>query len=39
MFMQEVMGLQSGGKLNFENFGIPNLGIPGKMTFGSNPYG
>jgi len=28
------MGLQSGGRPNFENFEIPDLGVLGKMTFG-----
>jgi len=28
-----------GGNPNFENFGIPNLRVPRKMTFGCNPCG
>jgi len=38
-FGQEVMGFQSGGSPNFENFENPNLGILGKMTFGCSHRG
>ncbi len=29
-FEKEIMGLQSHGSLNFGNFGIPKLGVPGQ---------
>ncbi len=34
---QEVVGFQTSGSFNFENFEIPNLGVMGKMTFGVTP--
>ncbi len=33
---KKIIGIQSGGSLNFDNFGTPDLGVLGKMTFGSN---
>jgi hypothetical protein len=36
---QEIMSLQSGQSPDFKNFGTPNLGVLGKMTFGCSPYG
>jgi hypothetical protein len=36
-FTKEIMGFQSGGSPNFGNFGIPDLGVPRKMTFGCSP--
>jgi hypothetical protein len=31
------MGVQSGGRPNFENCGIPNFWVLGKMSFGCSP--
>jgi hypothetical protein len=36
-FAQKVIGLQSGGSFNFENFGTFELGVSRKMTFGATP--
>jgi hypothetical protein len=33
------MGFKSGGNPNFGNFGTPDLGVLGKMTFGCSPHG
>jgi len=35
-FAQEIMGFQNDKGFNFGNFGIPNLGVLGKVTFGCN---
>jgi hypothetical protein len=39
MYAQEIMGVQSHKSPNFGNFGTPNLGVEGKITFGCNPCG
>jgi len=38
-FAQKVIGIQNGGSPNFRNFGIHDLGISRKMTFGCSPHG
>ncbi len=38
-FAQKNIGVQSGEIFHFENFGIANLEVPRKMTFGCNHYG
>jgi hypothetical protein len=38
-FAQEVMDVQNGGRPNFGNFEIPDLGVPGKTPFECSPHG
>jgi hypothetical protein len=32
------MGIQNDKSPNFENYGIPDLGVSKKMSFGCNPH-